>query len=199
MAMLRDPQEYESKADDLDLVLAGKEWTGLQRAYIDPNYDDYVLMSPSAVQAFLAAWLYRGIDDLGGSNHIRSGLLSHLNRVGDDLRYESGWARGLALLTRDQAQAVQALIRFIAAAASIKEHLLEGPTCISKTAESVSRRGPFLTGAGISETPLSRHPKCRRARVFRARVEVPAGIYGNSLVRVGNLPKPDFAGLCLNA
>jgi len=132
MAMLRDPQEYESEADDLDLVLAGKEWTGLQRAYIDANYDDYVLMSPSAVQAFLAAWLYPAIDDLGGSNHIRSGLLFHLNRVGDDLRYESGWARGLALLTRDQAQAVQALIRCTAATAFIKEHLLEAQRALAK-------------------------------------------------------------------
>jgi hypothetical protein len=35
MANLHDSQEYEFAEDNLDHVLAGKEWIGLQRAYID--------------------------------------------------------------------------------------------------------------------------------------------------------------------
>jgi hypothetical protein len=68
--------------DNLDLILSGKNWTDLEWAYLDLNHDDYVLMSPVAVRAFLPAWLHRAIDNQGKPNQVRSSLVFHLNAVG---------------------------------------------------------------------------------------------------------------------
>ncbi len=109
MAVLHDPSEYESEADNLDVVLAGKKWTELEEAYVDANSDDYVLMAPLAVQAFLPAWLSRAADDLGGAGEVLIGLIFHIKSASDP-QFDNGWARGLALFTKEQAYALRTLL-----------------------------------------------------------------------------------------
>ena len=116
MAALHDPSVYECEADNLDLCSQVKEWKALERAYIDANPDDYVLMAPLAVQAFLPAWLVRAADDLAEANDARSALIFHVNASSVNLLYDSGWARSLAMFTYQQIDAVRELIRCTAEA-----------------------------------------------------------------------------------
>ena len=132
MAVLHDPSVYECEADNLDLVLAGKEWQALERAYIDANPDDYVLMAPLAVQAFLPAWLVRAADDLAEANDALSALIFHVNASSVNLLYDSGWARSLAIFTYQQIDALRELIRCTAEATWDEEDRQEARRALAK-------------------------------------------------------------------
>lgn len=111
MAVSHDPSIYETDADDLDTVLAGKEWRELTTEYLDANQDEYVLMNDSAVVAFLGAWLWRAADNLSGENQVRSSLIFHLMSFGGSRTQHYGlWANGFKSLNQRQRDVISSLL-----------------------------------------------------------------------------------------
>jgi hypothetical protein len=114
MAVSHDPSVYEVDADNLDKVLAGKEWRELEAEYLDANPDEYVLMNDSAVAAFLGAWLWRAADDLRGENRVRDSLIFHLASFGGSRVQNYGlWANGFRSLNQQQRNAISSLLEFV--------------------------------------------------------------------------------------
>jgi hypothetical protein len=118
MSGSNEPNVYEVDADNLDKVLAGKNWRELTREFLDVHQDEYVLMNDSAVVAFLGAWLWRAADNLGGENHVRDSLIFHLASFGGSRSQNYGlWSRGFSSLDQQQRSAIRLLVECAATTA----------------------------------------------------------------------------------
>jgi len=70
---------YDHRLNDPDVEdekyfhdsLKGRKWTDLPRQLLDQNPDGYVRLTNTAFAAFLAAWLIRSLEDIGGENEVR--------------------------------------------------------------------------------------------------------------------------------
>src|SRR4051794_38061066 len=75
-----DPSDFEDEADNLDVLLHGRNWRQLKPVTFGRNDDDsvsinergsllisgdeYVLMDDRAIPAFLAPWLWKAVENL---------------------------------------------------------------------------------------------------------------------------------------
>lgn len=66
---LEDPDLDSEK--NLYEGLKGRRWTDVSQQLLDSEPDGYVLLTDEAFAAFLASWLTRSLDNMGGANEVR--------------------------------------------------------------------------------------------------------------------------------
>ena len=97
---LTEDQEMLDEDQDLFRVLNGRNWTEVPTQLIENLPDGYGLLSDEAFGAFLAAWLWKSLDNIDGENEVRNFLIYAFTST----------ARQLRLLSPQQRSVVRSLL-----------------------------------------------------------------------------------------
>ncbi len=73
-----DPGPWTEELDEEQApyeTLTGRSWTEVSPRFLQNNPDAYLLLTPQAYAAFVAAWLNHSLENLGGENEVREFLI----------------------------------------------------------------------------------------------------------------------------